>query len=149
MVSPFEIAQDENASEGKYIYVPNGTANQYASPPPMATYQVTVRQGGTYILWGRVLTPTKKDNSFLIKIDNERSNRWHIKTGKDWHWDQVNTRGRGDPVHFILSEGKHTIQVMLSEDGTKLDKMLLTNHLVLVPTCKGESQENSGYSESD
>ena len=53
-----------------------------------------------------------------------------MEVGKYWHWDAVNYRGRVDPVEFTLFEGKHTIKVKLREDGTQLDKLVLTNNIM-------------------
>ena len=59
---------------------------------------------------------------------------WEVATGTEWHWDQVNDRSIVDPVRFMLKTGQHTITIRLREDGTKLDKMLLTNDKNFVPT---------------
>ena len=56
--------------------------------------------------------------------------------GDSWHWDQVNDRTGPDPVKFTLPSGVHTIRVELREDGTKLDKLLLTNSVAFVPSGK-------------
>ena len=50
---------------------------------------------------------------------------------------------------FILLEGIHTLKVKLPEDGTKLDKIVLTNNLDFVPKGKRGIRENVGYSEDD
>ena len=56
IVSPFEIAADEDASNGKFIFVPNDTGNEYTQGSTiMATYTVHVSQPGEYFLWGRVM----------------------------------------------------------------------------------------------
>ena len=57
--------------------------------------------------------------------------------GNQWHWDKVNDYEILDPVPFSLTPGVHTIKVKLREDGTKLDKMLLTNDINFVPRGKG------------
>jgi len=149
IVSPLEIADGENVSEGKYMYAPNGTKNHYTPNPVLAKYTVEISQAGTYILWGRVQASNRKDDSFFVQIDNGLNNLWEIEETKDWHWDAVNNRTMADPVKFFLQQGKHTIKIKLREDGTRLDKLLLTNAITFVPSGEGALAENSGHSEVD
>ena len=128
-----EVTNDVNASNQRFLHVPNGKTGQYRAGTIVAVYTVTVEQSGTYVLWGRVQAPTKKDNSFFVQMDDGSDNLWEIDTGKHWHWDQVNNRNRVDPAKFILTKGVHSIHLKLREDGTKLDKLLLTSNLDYVP----------------
>ena len=129
------MADDVNASNGQYIYVPNGTGSAWKK---MATYTVTITEASEYILWGRAIAPSVDDDSFFIQIDEEEENLWDIKRGSDWQWDKVSHRGGDDPVTFTLSAGTHTIKVKVREDGTKIDKLLLTNDISFVPSGTGE-----------
>ena len=149
IINPLEVANDETASDGKYIYSPNGTGNHYNPGSIMATYKINIEQAGEYILWGRVKAAYAKDNSFFVQIDEELDNVWEIETGNQWHWDQVNSRNKTILVIFTLNKGEHTIKIKLREDGTKLDKILLTNDLDFVPKGKGDIAENTGYSEDN
>jgi hypothetical protein len=140
VVKPFEIAVDKDASNGKFLHVPDGAGSEYGlGGVTMATYPVTVKKGGEYVLWGRIRTPTSQDNSFFIQIDNDVENLWEAGTADKWHWDQVSDRGILDPVKFILTEGVHTIMIKLREDGTQLDKLLLTNKTDFAPIGKGDN----------
>jgi arylsulfatase A-like enzyme len=141
--SPLVVAEDDTASGGKYILVPNETGNEYSPGPTLATYVVNVSDAGRYILWGRVSVSDKKDNSFFVQLGGGENNLWEIKPGSSWHWDRVNNRDIADPVVFILTEGVHVIKVKLREDGTKLDKMLLTNNIFFVPKGERETVENA------
>jgi hypothetical protein len=85
----------------------------------------------------------------LASLDNGFDNLWEVQVGKYWHWDAVNYRNRVDPVKFVLFEGKHTIKVKLREDGTKLDKLLLTNDISFIPRGEGGSAENQGLFEGN
>ena len=97
-------------------------------------------------MWGRVNVSDKRDNSFFVQIDDDVNHLWEIKPGNNWHWDAVNNSDRADPVKFTLAGGLHTIKVKLREDGTKLDKMLLTNNVDFVPSGKGDIAGDQGYS---
>jgi len=138
VVNPLEITYDANASNGGFIYSRNGTGNEYTPGGTiMATYKVNISKRGAYILWGRVQANHGRDNSFFVQIDENLDNMWEVETGDQWHWDKVNDYEILDPVTFILTSGVHTIKVKLREDGTKLDKMLLTNDANFVPHGKG------------
>ena len=149
IVNQFEVGYDEYASKGRYIHSPNGTGNIYTPSQTMSTYTVNISHTGEYVLWGRVKASDKSDNSFFVQIDNGVDNLWETVICKDWHWDPVNDRNGNDPVKFTLNKGIHTIKVKLREDGTKLDKLLLTNTVDFVPTGKGDTKEHSGYSKID
>ena len=137
IVRPLEVVDDEDEASGKYIYVPNGAGSQYKPGPIMATYKVNITQTGRYVLWGRVKASNTNDNSFFVQIDDGHNNLWEVETGNDWHWDLVNDRDNTDSVEFFLTNGKHTINVRQADDGTKLDKLLLTNKMDFIPSGKG------------
>jgi hypothetical protein len=149
IVNPLEVVDDDNASEGKYVYSANGTGNQSTPGPIMLTYTVHISHAGKYIMWGRVKISGKNDNSFFLEIDNGYDNLWDISSGNSWHWDAVNFRDRVDPVILTLFEGKHTIKVKLREDGTKLDKLLLTNDVSFIPSGEGGIAENQSSVEGN
>jgi hypothetical protein len=102
----------------------------------MATYTVHIAHAGVYILWGRVKASHGGDNSFFVQVDDNEDNLWEVEMGGHWHWDKINNRDILDPVRFILTSGAHTIRIKLREDGTKLDKLLLTNNADFVPNGK-------------
>jgi len=142
IISPLEVANDKNVSNGRFIYAQNGTENEYTQGGTvMAIYTVNISQAGVYCLWGRVQACDVRDNSFFVQIDDNLDNLWEIKTGDHWHWDKVNDRNILDPLRFILKSGVHTIKIKMREDGTKLDKMLLTNNIGFVPQGKGDIAE--------
>jgi hypothetical protein len=122
--------------------------NQYTPSSIMATYVVKILQRGSYVLWGRISAVNGKDNSFFVQIENGSDYLWEVETGKRWHWDLVNDRYKTDPVKFILDKGKHSIKIKLREDGTRLDKMLLTNDMDYIPNNKEDLGESAGYVEN-
>jgi arylsulfatase A-like enzyme len=137
IISPLETASDEDASKGQYLYTPNGTGNHYTPAPAMATYTVTIPQPDIYIMWGQVMVTDLRDNSFFMQVDNGPDYLWEIEQGKNWHWDKVNDhKNKLDPVMFYLTSGIHTIKIKVREDGTKLDRILLTNDQTFVPRGK-------------
>ena len=85
---------------------------------------------------------TKEDDSFFVQIDNGADNLWDIERTGNWAWDRASNRGGADPVIFSLSAGSHTISIKVREDGTKIDKLLLTNDMGYSPAGLGELAEN-------
>ena len=147
IAGPLEIVGDEDDSEGRYMYAPNGAGDRYEPGPIMATYTVTTARGGSYFLWGRVKVSDKRDNSFFVQVDDGGDNLWEVEAGDHWHWDAINDRNGEDPVKFTLTEGLHTIKIKMREDGTKLDKMVLTNDEDFIPRSNGAPLENQGNRE--
>jgi hypothetical protein len=127
IISPFETATDAGASKRRYMYAPDGSGDYFSPGPVMAAYTVNITKAGEFVLWGRVSACDINSDSFFVQIDDGFDNLWTVERGDDWRWDKVNDRGNFDPVIFTLSRGVHTIKIKLREDGTKLDKLLLTN----------------------
>ena len=138
--APMEIVDDSEASSGGYIEVPNGEGN--ASSPSLdagyAQYTFYVPADGDYMIWGRVLTLTGADNSFFIAIDDGQSETWHPSTSEDWTWQQTNDRAISGTEVYHLTAGTHTLTFYQREDGTQLDRILVTNDFSYVPEGLGE-----------
>jgi len=66
---------------------------------------------------------------------------WEMGSGNHWHWDRLNNLAGLVPITFTLAEGINTIKVRMREDGTKLDKLLLTNDI------SGFTPGGKGYAE--
>jgi hypothetical protein len=139
---PTRVAYDQYASNGKYIEIPNGTGNHYSPGPIMAVYFVRIARSGDYLLWGRVRAQNTRDNTFFVQIDNGIDNLWEVEAGEQWHWDEINHRSAIDPVIFPLTKGVHAIKIKVREDGTQIDKLLLTNNIDFVPNGKNYTIEN-------
>jgi len=134
----FEIANDASASNGKYLWVPEGAGWNLRKGE--ATYTIHINTPGDYVIWGKTFSALSSDNSFFIQIDDDFEALWAIALSENWLWDAVNHWGSGeefnpeiDPVVFTLSVGNHILKIKQREDGTKLDKLLITNNMSYVP----------------
>ena len=139
---PMQIIADSGASSGGYIEVPNGQGN--ASSPSLAAgyaqYTFNVPVNGDYIIWGRVLALTGVDDSFFIAVDEQDAALWYPSHSDDWTWQMINDRSiAGTEVHH-LAAGTHTLTVYQREDGTQLDRILVTDDYSYVPEGKGEDE---------
>lgn len=144
LVSPFTIASEQNASSGKYIYVPNGAGSNLPSPggPGVASFAFTVAQEDTYNVWGRVIAPTGNDDSFFVQIDSGAIQMWDVPQGSSWAWGQVKDKTIGT-FYARLAPGTHTIYFRQREDGTKLDKVILINDPLFIPGPEDLSSADS------
>ena len=119
---PFQVASDETTSGGHYIWVPNHATN----------LNFTVSQPGKYKVWGRVFCAFGGEDSFNMRLDEEKPFNWNNITHSDtWIWDDVHEK---DEVKvFDLAAAQHTLAFRPREAGSKLDKLLITNDLNYTP----------------
>ena len=128
---PMRIRDDESASAGGYIWVPT-RSKEVAG---YAEYHFKVLEAAEYVIWGRQVSNNRTRDSFFVSIDGKKEIVWHTKRGgrDKWTWDVVSNRAEGDsrdtanPEHFFLTAGTHTLKIKQRENGTKLDKVLITN----------------------
>ena len=92
------------------------------------------------MIWGRVFAPTGKDDSFFVSIDDGDYALWHVQNSETWAWDPVSNRDVGgdvrdafNPAVYYLEAGEHTLIIKQREDGTKIDRILITNDMEYVP----------------
>ena len=128
MSGPMERGANNGASSGMYVWVPNGGGSG-----GYAKYTFDVTRSGKYIIWGRVLAPNNKDDSFSVSVDGGADSTWDTTISSNWVWDKVSHRGGADPVVYNLSAGKHTFLIKQREDGAKLDEFIITDDLNYKP----------------
>ena len=119
---------DGNASSGMYIWVPNGGGSG-----GYVEYSFDIPSAGQYVVWGRVLAPNGEDDSFYVSMDGGADSLWDTTISSSWVWDKVNHRNGSDPVVYNLAAGKHKLVIKQREDGTKLDRIVITNDMNAVP----------------
>jgi hypothetical protein len=137
---PMQIDSDANASEGAYLWVPQGSGSLYSpsSTNGLANYTFTISVSGTYRIWGRVIAPSDSNNSFFVAMDGNAYTRWDTAVATSWTWDLINSYAAADPLVFELSAGTHNLSLMQREDGTKIDKLIITSDANYVPQGMGE-----------
>ena len=131
--TPMQISGDAEASEGAYISVPNGVGGDGD-----AMFTFTVGESGSYIIWGRVLAPSGNDDSFFVSMDNGSTVTWKTKSASVWAWDKIRADGSRNPVVYSLDAGQHILKIQRREDGTGLDRILITSDTNCEPAGMGE-----------
>jgi hypothetical protein len=138
--SPLQKPADAAASGGVAVQVAAGN-NSQAAPPATGhgTISFTAPVAGSYKVWGRVTAPTNADDSWWVRIDSGTWQRWNgIPLGTAYHWDDVhNDLTGGAATIFSLTAGTHTLEFAYREDGTRLDRFLITNDLAFTPSGTG------------
>ena len=133
--APMELVSDVDASSGMSIWVPNGQGSVYnpSQDAGYAEYDFEVPEAGNYVIWGRVLAVNGRADSFFISMDSGDFALWDTQQAGSYVWDQVNNRGDSDPVVYYLVAGAHTLTIKQREDGTIIDRILITNDMDYVP----------------
>jgi hypothetical protein len=135
LVAPMQVALDASASNGEYLHVPNG-----GGVNGEATFSVQIRTAGVYRLWGRFLAPNGGDDSVFLQVDAGANIAWHVTRGASFTWSVL--RNETTTVDLTLAAGLHTIRVGQREDGTGIDKLLLTADASYVPLGSAGDAEN-------
>lgn len=104
------------------LYDPNNVGRQTGA----ATFELTIEEGGEYLIRGRTFAPHGGSNSFWYSLDGRPERMWNLPNASfgKWAWTSP---GAGTPVEF--EPGKHTITVRTREAGTRLDRIVVTNDI--------------------
>ena len=99
-----------------------------AKDAPKLDYRINFTHTGDYHVWIRA-KGSKSDNSVHVGIDGKAVSSSDkiefLPSRSDYVWSKA-TKDKQDAILSIPSIGFHTINVWMDEDGTKLDKILLT-----------------------
>ncbi len=128
VVSNMAIGKDELASEGQFVWTP-GEVGARGGGNGHVTWLMDVKTAGTYYLWGCFSAPTPEDDSFILRafIDGQDAAfidaEWHIQTtdGQAFQWRQFK-----NPLE--LPKGKIRLRLQTREDGTKVDRLFMTQN---------------------
>ncbi len=126
---PWNVYDSSDASGGQYLKVANGYGSYYNSAPTnnSVSYHFSVDQSGSYSLSGLVRTANSADNSLWVKINNGSWVQWHMDvTGSQWEWQTVTNGSNQHATNFDLDAGVNTLEIALREDGTKIDKFMIS-----------------------
>jgi len=124
------VAPDPAASGGRYVWAP-GEAGGRGRVSGSATWRLRIPKPGRYVLWARVLAPTSTDDSFYVRLFNNRftpldRTDWHTGRHEKWRWTPIALAGSKTPTPLPLPAGMLTLEIRPREDGTKLDRLFIT-----------------------
>lgn len=112
-----------------YVHVPDGAIGGAQAPNEAnkASYCFQVTTGGTYRIKARVWGVNHGADSFWVRMDDlpPTPYLWVVSPLNAWIDDYVNDYNTQDPVEIVLPPGEHHLDVILREDGTRLDSITL------------------------
>ena len=126
---------------GSMSALPNaGTAvnTGYVTGSPRLDYWASFTRTGTHYVWVRMRGPTGSDDSMHAGLDgaaNTTSDRISAG-GTAFAWVRATMDGPVATLN-VPSIGLHRVSIWMREDGTQLDKVLLTSSATFVPTGTG------------
>ena len=107
---------------------------------PMAVWKQDVPAGPITLPGNQYQEPTPVKSQYFVLLDvhgQEPFLMWDVTptqtsgtSSQSWVWDQA--ASSTTPV-FYLEAGSHTLTIKQRESGTKLDRLLITNDLTLIP----------------
>jgi hypothetical protein len=141
------IVADPLASGGKCLEIPDKIGKPEDGKLARARYRFKVAKAGTYYVWARRFWIDQCGDTFAIRFDKVgRPHNDAIVFGADdaskpprWGWTPVRENGRPRP--YIFTAGEHVMEILNTEDGPRLDLVLLTDDSSYVPT---DSEEMPG-----
>ena len=120
-VTGFSTGRDNSASGGEFVYAPDGSGSSWsASEDNKIEFCLTAPTDGTYELHAGVWADSYTNDSFFVKVDGVNYGRWDTLVNTNYDLDPVGVT-TADPMILDLVAGNHTIEVLLREDGTRID----------------------------
>jgi len=142
LYSPMAVGTDTTTPTLQYVWVPdsNGNILDPLQNGGYVRYSFAVPKADGYVIWGRVSPSETGTGSFFIGVDVHGPAPylvWDVTpmpTSRTppppWAWDEA--ASDTTPVFFLVA-GNHTLTIRQRESGSKLDKLVITNNLNLIP----------------
>jgi hypothetical protein len=104
-------------------------------------YEVEFSQTGTYYVWVRARGPSGNDDSVHVGLDGSPATYGHQGLSPDGGgWDWTNEVDGNRVTVNVTATGTHTLSLWMREDGTEVDKLLVTKNASYTPSDEGPSE---------
>ncbi|MGB3800692.1 MAG: T9SS type A sorting domain-containing protein [Lewinella sp.] len=131
---PWESIADPSASGGSYMAVAQAGElvpdNQIWSAPLM-DYEVSIDVAAEYFVHIRHRSPSESDNSIFVSVDYTTSAQFRLTATTDWIWE------RQSLGVINQNQGTFLLSIIMREDATPIDKIILTTDPDFVPSGTG------------
>ena len=110
--------------------------NEFRRDSPSLEYKIMFPETGTYYVWVRAWAQDNNNNSIHLGIDGDAIPTLRdidIHEHREWTWSRELISERGDARFTIQSTGIHTLNLWMREDGTYIDRILITKDRRLRP----------------
>lgn len=121
--SDWEVAEDDNASSGKYVIVKPTLDSPNVAPTGQSaalSMQFTTTKDVKYTIYARVNCPSADDDSFWVQVDGGEFQSANGLQTQGWQWAKLTT--------LRSSPGKHTLTIKYRENGASLDCIGITTY---------------------
>jgi hypothetical protein len=129
LTAPMVAQSSTAASGGQFVRTPEGSGNNFdpvtRGGPGQASLSFNIPQGGTYAVWARTLAPNGGSDSFYVTSSSTLIREWFVPISTIWKWNKI--------AEVFLGAGAFNVEFRQREDGTQLDRAILTNDLSFVP----------------
>jgi hypothetical protein len=129
LTDPMAIQSAPNASGGQFVISPQGSGDNFDDTtrggPGQVSLSFDIPQGGLYAMWARTIAPSGGSDSFYVTSGSALIQEWTVPLSAGWQWNKV--------AEVFVGAGPFDTKFRQREDGTWLDKVLLTNDLSFVP----------------
>ncbi len=127
---PMTPSEDAAASQGVFVWMPAKAGEKAGSSVGRTRYELAVAAAGQRYVWGRVLTATPENDSFLVAASTEQETlleptTWATGVHKTWTWVRFTPDAKTAPA-LMLPQGEVTLEIRVREAGAKIDQLFLT-----------------------
>lgn len=123
--------------EGLLFLNPNANLWFDGKSGPEAHYPIMFHQTGTYMVWVRAIADNRDDNSVRFGLNGTVAGIMSTTSAGNWAWSSTRTENQGRATLNIATPGVYTLSLWGSEDGVRVDRVLLTTNKGYVPTNIG------------
>ena len=121
-----EVADDESASGGRFIWVKEGGRSYEPTSDEggEAIFTINIPESGEYKIIAGV-SADSGSNSFFVKFDEHDDYEiWEPSIQPKWNWQVLTIRPSSRSAVFPLSAGEHQFKLRAREDGTRVDVLV-------------------------
>jgi hypothetical protein len=136
----FAPFSDADASGGEAVVaIPNvGENEEDTTNGARLDYEVEFSETGTYYVWIRGRGPSGNDDSVHVGLDGSPATYGGLGLSPDGgSWDWANEVDGNRVTVSVGSAGTHTLSLWMREDGTEVDKLVVTRNASYTPSDEG------------
>ncbi len=149
-----DVPSSKGASGDKMVQVlPNSGTNLAGTEienSPRMDFDINFVKTGTHYVWIRGWSSDSDDNSVHVGMNGNMistADKLEFPNTSAWEWSKSTMDGADAEIN-IPSTGVNTLNIWMREDGTRLDKIVLTANAGYVPSGTGPEEKFTLIKES-
>jgi|GEM_PF-2560089 len=115
----------------------------YAANSPRLDYRINFNRAGDHYVWIRAHANNGNTDSVHVGLNNVElatADRISNFSSGSWSWSSTTMDSNARAVINVPSAGVHTLNLWMREDGTPVDKIVLTTDSSFTPTGSGPTE---------